>query len=64
MERISPPPESSSSSPPATSTPSRSLYHQFQGEVYAWIVRMVRDPAAAEELTVETFGESSGHTPV
>ena len=31
------------------------LFRQFQGEVYSWIVRMVRDPAAAEELTVETF---------
>jgi RNA polymerase sigma-70 factor (ECF subfamily) len=31
------------------------LFRQFQGEVYRWIVRMVRDPGAAEELTVETF---------
>jgi len=31
------------------------LFRQFQGEVYSWIVRMVRDPAAAEDLTVETF---------
>jgi RNA polymerase sigma-70 factor, ECF subfamily len=31
------------------------LFLQFQGEVYGWIVRLVRDPAAAEDLTVETF---------
>ena len=31
------------------------LFRQFQGEVYRSIVRIVRDPAAAEDLTVETF---------
>jgi len=31
------------------------LFRQFQGEVYGWIIRIVRDPAAAEDLTVETF---------
>ena len=31
------------------------LFHQHQGEVHGWIVRIVRDPAAAEDLTVETF---------
>ena len=31
------------------------LVRQFQGEVYGWIVRIVRDPGVAEELTVETF---------
>jgi len=31
------------------------LFRQFQGQVFAWIVRIVRDPAAAEDLTVETF---------
>ncbi len=31
------------------------LFRQFQGEVYRWIVRIVRDPAAAEDITVETF---------
>jgi RNA polymerase sigma factor (sigma-70 family) len=31
------------------------LFRQFQGEVYRWIVRIVRDPAAAEELTLDTF---------
>jgi RNA polymerase sigma factor (sigma-70 family) len=32
-----------------------SLFRQFQGEVYGWIVRIVRDPGIAEDLTVETF---------
>jgi len=31
------------------------LFRQFQGKVYAWIVRIVRDRGAAEDLTVETF---------
>ena len=31
------------------------LFRQYQGEVYRWIVRIVRDPAAAEDLTIETF---------
>jgi RNA polymerase sigma-70 factor (ECF subfamily) len=31
------------------------LFRQFQGAVYGWIVRIVRDPGAAEDLTVETF---------
>lgn len=31
------------------------LFRQFQGEVFGWIVRIVRDPATAEDLTVETF---------
>lgn len=31
------------------------LFRQFQSEVYRWIVRMVRDAAVAEELTVDTF---------
>jgi RNA polymerase sigma-70 factor (ECF subfamily) len=31
------------------------LFRQFQGEVYGWIVRIVRDPSAAEDLTIETF---------
>ncbi len=31
------------------------LFRQYQGEVYGWIVRIVRDRAAAEDLTVETF---------
>jgi len=31
------------------------LFRQFQGEIYRGIVRIVRDPAAAEDLTVETF---------
>jgi RNA polymerase sigma-70 factor, ECF subfamily len=31
------------------------LFRQFQGDVFRWTVRIVRDPAAAEDLTVETF---------
>jgi RNA polymerase sigma factor (sigma-70 family) len=31
------------------------LFRQYQGEVYRWIVRIVRHPAVAEELTIETF---------
>jgi RNA polymerase sigma factor (sigma-70 family) len=32
-----------------------SLFREFNHEVYRWIVRIVRDPAAAEDLTLETF---------
>ena len=31
------------------------LVRQFQGDVYAWIVRIVRDSGIAEDLTVETL---------
>jgi len=31
------------------------LFRQHQSEVYRWVVRIVRDPGAAEDLTVETF---------
>jgi RNA polymerase sigma-70 factor (ECF subfamily) len=31
------------------------LFRQYQSEVYCWTVRIVRDPAAAEDLTIETF---------
>ncbi len=31
------------------------LFRQFQGEVYGWIIRIVRDRGVAEDLTVETF---------
>src|ERR1051326_699068 len=31
------------------------LFRQYQGEVYGWIVRIVRNPAVAEELTIDTF---------
>jgi RNA polymerase sigma-70 factor (ECF subfamily) len=31
------------------------LFRAYQGEVYGWIVRIVRNPAAAEDLTIETF---------
>jgi len=32
-----------------------SLFREHQNEVHGWILRIVRDSAAAEELTVETF---------
>jgi len=31
------------------------LFRTHQSEVYGWIVRIVRDPATAEDLTLETF---------
>ena len=31
------------------------LVRRFQGEIYAWAVRIVRDPGAAEDLTAETL---------
>src|SRR5712692_4091506 len=31
------------------------LFRQHQKEIYAWIVRIVRDTGIAEDLTVETF---------
>ena len=31
------------------------LFRQFEREVYRWIVRMVREPAAAEDALVEAF---------
>lgn len=31
------------------------LFHQHQRAVFGWILRIVRNPAAAEDLTVETF---------
>lgn len=31
------------------------LVRQFQGDIYVWIVRIVRDPGIAEDLTVETL---------
>lgn len=32
-----------------------SLFRTYQSEVYKWIVCIIRDPAAAEDLTIETF---------
>src|SRR2546428_13835113 len=31
------------------------LVRQFQGDIYAWIVRIVRDRGIAEDLTVEAL---------
>jgi len=31
------------------------IFRQYQGEVYRWIVCIVRDPGTAEDLTIETF---------
>ena len=31
------------------------LFKTYQREVYAWIARLVHDPGAAEDLTIETF---------
>jgi len=31
------------------------LFRQFQGRIYGWIVRIIRDPGMAEDLTLETF---------
>jgi len=31
------------------------LFREHQRAVYGWIVRLVRDPSAAEDLTLETF---------
>jgi RNA polymerase sigma-70 factor, ECF subfamily len=31
------------------------LFRQFQGEVFGWIVQIVRDRGIAEDLTIETF---------
>ena len=32
-----------------------SLFREYEGVVYGWILRIVRDRGEAEELTVETF---------
>jgi RNA polymerase sigma-70 factor (ECF subfamily) len=31
------------------------LFRRHQREVFGWVLRIVRNPATAEELTVETF---------
>ena len=37
------------------------LFRQYQSDVYRWIVRFVRNPGVAEELTVETFWRIHRH---
>ena len=32
-----------------------SLFREYQGSVFTWIVKIVRDRGAAEDLTIETF---------
>ena len=32
-----------------------SLFRQFEAEVYGWILRITRDPAAAEDALVDAF---------
>ena len=31
------------------------LFREYQGNVYGWIIRIVHDSGAAEDLTIETF---------
>jgi len=31
------------------------LFRQYQRDVYGWLVRLTRDPGAAEDLTIEVF---------
>lgn len=31
------------------------LFRQFEGEVFRWVLRIVRDPSAAEDVVVEAF---------
>ena len=31
------------------------LFHRYQAPVYAWIIRIVRETGAAEDLTIDTF---------
>jgi RNA polymerase sigma-70 factor, ECF subfamily len=31
------------------------LFREYQGQVYGWIIRIVHDSGAAEDLTIETF---------
>jgi RNA polymerase sigma-70 factor (ECF subfamily) len=42
-------------SPEAFEAAFETLFHQHRRAVYGWILRIVRNPATAEELTVETF---------
>jgi len=55
MEQIGQPPQVFEQFAAGDPDAFETLFRQFQGEVYGWIVRIVRDPAAAEDLTVETF---------
>lgn len=40
-----------------------SLFRQFEHEVFGWILRIVRDPSAAEDVLVEAFWRAyRGHS--
>jgi RNA polymerase sigma-70 factor (ECF subfamily) len=55
MERVEQPPSVLEKFAAGEPDAFEALFQQFQRDVYGWIVRIVRDPAAAEDLTVETF---------
>jgi RNA polymerase sigma factor (sigma-70 family) len=55
MERFEQPPKLLSQFASGEVEAFETLFRQFQGEVFRWIVPIVRDPTAAEDLTVETF---------
>src|SRR5271154_5472041 len=55
MELVEQPPEVLAQFAAGELNAFETLFRQFQAEVYGWIVRIVRDPAVAEDLTIETF---------
>jgi RNA polymerase sigma factor (sigma-70 family) len=55
MERLEQPPQVLAQFAAGELQAFETLFRQFQGEVFRWIVRIVRDPATAEDLTVEAF---------
>jgi RNA polymerase sigma-70 factor, ECF subfamily len=55
MERLEQPPKLLAQFAAGDLDAFEALFRQFQREVFGWIVRIVRDPAAAEDLTVEAF---------
>jgi RNA polymerase sigma factor CnrH len=55
METLAEPPEVLQQFAKGDCDAFETLFRQYQKEVYRWIIRIVRDPASAEDLTVETF---------
>src|SRR5271154_7553758 len=55
MELVEQPPEVLAQFAAGELNAFETLFRQFQAEVYGWIVRIVRDPGVAEDLTIETF---------